>query len=102
VRERILRSPRVCIDYEVTNIKYFLVVTTCLKCHEYGHITAHCRNEARCRNCDDKSHKKQDCPSKDKKVDNSRKKMCGAKIQSVCPHYKLGLQRVIDRFDYGQ
>jgi len=67
VRERILRSPRVYIGYEVTDIKDFLVVTTCLKCHEYGHIAAHCINEARCGNCSDKSHKKQDCPNKDKK-----------------------------------
>jgi len=61
VRERILRSPCVYIDYEATNIKDFQVVTTCLKYHEYGHIAAHCRN------CGDKSHKKHDCPNKDKK-----------------------------------
>lgn len=103
VRQILIQNPKIYIGYEVTNIKDYLVVTTCLKCFDYGHIANHCKNDSRCGNCGDKSHKKNDCKEKEKKVCVpcfSRGKKCGGK-QNECPQYKLSLQRTIDRFDYG-
>jgi len=103
VRQLLLQNPKIYIGKEVTNIKDYLVVTICLKCFDYGHIANHCRNDSRCGTCGEKGHVRNDCKDKEKKVCVpcfSRGKKCGGKQQD-CAHYKLSLQRLIDRFDYG-
>lgn len=103
VRQILLQNPKVYIGYEVTNVKDYLVVTTCLKCFDYGHIANYCKNDPRCGTCGEKGHKKSECRDKEKKVClpcYQRGKKCGGK-QEDCPQYKLSLQRTIDKFDYG-
>jgi len=103
VRQLLLQNPKIYIGKEVTNIKDYLVVTICLKCFDYGHIANHCRNDSRCGTCGEKGHVRNDCKDKEKKVCVpcfSRGKKCGGKQQD-CAQYKLSLQRLIDRFDYG-
>jgi len=103
VREILFRRSRIYIGFEATNIKDYLVVTTCMKCFNYGHISRYCKEDERCGNCGEKDHKKQDCKEQGKKTCVPcyiRKKKCGAKTQQECQTYKIQLQRTIDKYDY--
>lgn len=105
VREMMIRSGRVHIDFTSVKVKDYLNIPKCFKCQDLGHIGKFCRSAvAVCAHCGGEGHTKNECgklnleevcvPCK------KRDKRCTKKGKE-CGTYKMMEEREKNRTDYG-
>ncbi|XP_028145851.1 uncharacterized protein LOC114339398 [Diabrotica virgifera virgifera] len=103
IRNRLIRN-RIHIGFSAVNAKDYIVVAKCMKCQDLGHVAKHCTKEMacghcgnahECKNCDKTGQAKICIPCKSRGKAN-----CG-KEQRDCPTYKMLVDRLIQKTDYG-
>lgn len=106
----ILRSKgneRIYIGWQSCKVQDYRGISRCFKCLRFGHISKFCKSEDTiCSYCAEKGHNGKNCPNKAKKP-----VCCNCKaatrtfeheaIDKSCPAYKLALDRIIARTNYG-
>lgn len=105
IRRILVRQERIFIGFHAIRIKDYQVVARCLKCQDLGHVAKHCKNEQQiCGHCG-QEHKKEDCPNKQKEPTcipcQKRNKKCKERGNN-CQTYKIMLERLVAKIDYGQ
>lgn len=103
MRHLMVQKGRLFAGFASHPVKDYVVVPRCHKCQDLGHVAKWCKAEKMvCAHCGEQDHTKNDC-KKSKQASVCipcmlRKKKCGAE----CPTYKMMLERIIERTDYGQ
>lgn len=105
LRKTVLRQGRIYVGFRSLSIKDYIVVSTCNKCYDLGHIAKYCpHREESCGHCGKDGHSKPDCPAKDRPRTCipclRRGKQCH-KEKGQCLTYKMLVDRLIERTDYG-
>lgn len=104
IRKLLLNQHRLYLGFYATRIKDYIVVPRCMKCQDFGHVGKHCSAEGHtCGHCAGK-HQKAECQNKDKEQVcvpcNKRNKKC--KGGNDCQTYKMMMERLVEKTDYGQ
>lgn len=104
IRKILLGKGRVYMDFTSHSVKDYVVVARCLKCQDLGHIAKYCkRTNVTCSHCGEQDHVKNDCAKKDQLPTcipcMLRKKKCVSRKD--CPTYRLMMERLVSRTDYG-
>lgn len=106
---KLLKTGRVCINWERHNVREFLRPIQCFKCFNFGHLAKNCRRQAICSNCGSNEHKNDVCTSETKCVNcvlnNTR---FGTKFNTEhhvgdreCCVYIMEINQLRPRIDYG-
>jgi len=59
--KHLMAKGKVYINWKAHNIKEYINVIRCFKCHGYGHIAKACNQESLCEKCGEKDHMKTSC-----------------------------------------
>ena len=104
IRKTLLNCGRCYIEYTSCKIKDFLQVAKCSKCKDLGHVQKYCTSETTACNKCGENHEQKDCKSETTKCIpcSKRNKKCNAPGGKECPTYKVLLQRLIDKTNYGE
>ncbi|XP_017892645.1 uncharacterized protein LOC108632507 [Ceratina calcarata] len=110
IRSRLRRANsnanRVNIGWRSLRFEDFIQVPQCFKCQAFGHVAKYCRSDEVCGHCAEKGHTLVSCQSRDKPRVCSPCKKAGKEHKHVsrkeaCATYKVALERLIARTDYG-
>ncbi|XP_049946656.1 uncharacterized protein LOC126442573, partial [Schistocerca serialis cubense] len=103
LRKQIIVTNRLYIGYNAISVKDYTALAKCSKCQDYGHVAKYCNFlKPVCGNCGCDTHDKKNC-TKDTPLCipcRYRKRTCNTPGKE-CLTYKLLLQRLIQRTDYG-
>lgn len=108
----ILRSDdrnRLFVMWQSCKIKDYRGVSRCYNCQLYGHVAKFCiQKEKTCSFCSGKGHTMQECQEKKNNktptcaaCKRAKKKSDHSINDKACPAYKMALDRIIERTDYG-
>lgn len=100
---------RLYLMWQSCKVEDYRGVTRCYKCQLYGHVSKYCREEEQtCSFCSKKGHIHEKCPDKERKAlptctacKNAKKKSDHSVNDKACPMYKIALERIIARTNYG-
>lgn len=100
---------RLYLQWQSCKIEDYRGVTRCYKCQQYGHVSKYCREEDQiCSYCAKANHMHTNCPEKNRNVSptcaacrKAKKKADHSVNDKSCPMYKMALDRIISRTDYG-
>lgn len=106
VRKALLTSYKIYMGFYSLSIKDYIVVPRCLKCYDLGHVAKHCKEEEQnCSHCGGQKHQKAECPKKGEDQTcipcQKRNKTCKEKGKE-CKTYKLMMERLIQKTNYGE
>ncbi|XP_049852688.1 uncharacterized protein LOC126333369 [Schistocerca gregaria] len=103
LRKQIITTNRLYVGYNAISVKDYTALAKCTKCHDYGHVAKYCSflNPV-CGNCGSEKHDKTKC---DRETPTCipckyRKRTCNTPGKE-CATYKIMIQRLIQRTDYG-
>lgn len=68
-RKCLLKSKRICIDFNRYRIVDFVSIARCFRCQEFGHYAGQCKNDIRCVKCSEPHHHR-DCKAAELKCIN--------------------------------
>jgi len=87
---------KVYMNWRAHNIKGYINVNRCFKCHGYGHIAKACNQESLCEKCGEKDHMKISCIKSTVVCINCKRSRRGNDQHAVrildCPEYKRHLE----------
>lgn len=102
-------SERIYIGWQACKIQDYRGISRCFKCLRFGHVSKFCKDEVMtCSYCSEKGHEYKACDKRSNKI----KPVCSnckvadrphdhEAVDKNCPAYKLALERLISRTDYG-
>ena len=104
LRKLILNKGKLYLDFISHSVKDYIVVARCLKCQDLGHVAKYCRKQnSSCSHCGEQDHVKAECQKKEQPAVcipcSLRKKKC--KGEKECPTYRMMLERLIQKTNYG-
>ena len=99
IRKVLLGKGRVYMDFTFHSVKCYVVVARCLKCQDMGHPAKYCkRSNASCSHCGEQDHLKMTVRRRFIPC-MIKTKTCADRKE--CPTYRLMMERLVSRIDYG-
>lgn len=105
LRRLLLRKGRVFVGFRALTVRDYLVVSSCVNCQDLGHVSKYCHSkEEVCGHCEKAGHRRAECPDKIKPAVCipclKRGKKC-ANVRGQCQTYKIMVDRLAEKTDYG-
>lgn len=108
LREHLLRAGHAFFEWTSCRVADYVQVTRCFKCHLYGHVAKHCKDETYCYRCALKGHDGKDCPnitSVEVCPTCTRFGKTAAAAQhrvgtDACPAFRAALERTVKHTEY--